>query len=90
LHAERLAAIISDIMAQVVIRNLDDTVLERHRERARQKGHSLEQELRELLTRAAPLNVDEKLAIADRIRAMTPAGSRPKGEDLIRQDRDRR
>jgi plasmid stability protein len=77
-------------MAQVLIRNLDDAVLERHRERAREKGHSLEQELRELLTRSAPLTVEEKLAIADRIRAMTPAGPRPKGEDLIRKDRDSR
>jgi plasmid stability protein len=77
-------------MAQVIIRNLDDAVLERHRERARERGHSLEQELRELLTRAAPLSVEEKLAVSDRIRAMTPPGSRPKGEDLIRKDRDTR
>ena len=77
-------------MAEVVIRNLDDAVLVWHRERAREKGHSLEKELRELLTRAAMLNVEEKLAIADRIRAMTPAGPRPTGAQLIREDRETR
>jgi antitoxin FitA len=77
-------------MAQVIIRNLDDAVVQRHRERAAKNGRSLEQELRDVLTRAATLTVEEKLAIADRIRAMTPPGPRPDSTDLIREDRDSR
>ncbi len=40
-------------MAQVVIRNIDDAVMERLRARARRKGIALERELREVLTAAA-------------------------------------
>jgi antitoxin FitA len=39
-------------MAQVIVRNLDDRVLDVLRTRARLRGHSLEQELRDTLTKA--------------------------------------
>ena len=41
-------------MAQVLVRNLDDQVVERLRQRAKAEGKSLEQALRDLLTEAAP------------------------------------
>jgi plasmid stability protein len=58
-------------MGQVLIRDLDDDVIDRLKTRAERKGHSLEEELRELLTAAAPpqLTPEEKLAIAERIRS---------------------
>ena len=34
-------------MGQVIVRNLDDAVIETHRKRAKARGVSLEQELRE-------------------------------------------
>jgi len=41
-------------MAQVIVRRLDERVVEAHRRHARARGVSLEQELRDVLTRAAP------------------------------------
>jgi hypothetical protein len=40
--------------------------------KAKLKGRSLEQELRAILRRAAELNKEEKLALVDSIRSMTP------------------
>jgi plasmid stability protein len=100
-RAGRAAAIIGDrkagdggAMAQVIIRNLDEAVVERHRARARARGISLEQELRELLTRTARPEQDLYLAEMRRIRAMTPQpvpGQRwVSAEELVREDRDSR
>jgi plasmid stability protein len=81
-------------MGQVIVRNLDDDVIERHRARAKARGVSLEQELRDVLARAVRPPADEYLAEMRRIRAMTPEP--PPGElwisaeDLIREDRDSR
>jgi antitoxin FitA len=45
-------------MAQLVVRSLDDDVKERLRERAQQHGHSLEEEVRQIL-RAAVASDEE-------------------------------
>ena len=60
-------------MTTLTVRRLDDKVIDRLRERARTRGHSLEAELREILIQAArqPLILDA-LAEADRIAAMSP------------------
>lgn len=76
-------------MAQVLVRNLDDEVVARLRERARRAGRSLEQQLREILSAAAQPDRDEILAEMDRIRAMTPAVRQTDSAELIREDRDR-
>jgi plasmid stability protein len=80
------------LMAQVVIRNIEDDVVERLKARAAAEKKSLEQKLRDVLTEAARPSRAEVLAEVDRIRAMTPP--RPPGaplaEDLIREDRDSR
>ncbi len=77
-------------MAQVIVRNLDEGVVSVYKERAREKGRSLQQELRDTLTRQAKLSPKEKIALAKRIRAMSPPRPHPPAEDLIREDRDRR
>jgi plasmid stability protein len=77
-------------MAQVLIRNLPEDIVERLRARAVTKGHSLEHELRQIITAAAPLTTQEKLALVDRIRAMTPEPVAHDSTDFIRQDRDER
>ena len=81
-------------MGQVVIRNLDDRVLERLKERAAAQRKSLEQSLREILTEAARPSREELLAEVDRIRAMTPPRQPgkiyPTAEELVRQSRDSR
>jgi plasmid stability protein len=77
-------------MAQVIVRNLDEEVVSSLKFKAELHGHSLEQELRQILRRAAELTVEEKLALVDRIRAKQ---KRPLEDDsavLIREDRDSR
>lgn len=59
-------------MAQVLVRNLDKGVIERLKAKAELRGHSLEQELREIITAAAPLSPMERVARVRRIRAMSP------------------
>jgi plasmid stability protein len=81
-------------MGQVVIRNLDDRVLERLKARAAAQRKSLEQSLRELLTDAARRDHTELLAALERIRAMDPPQNSdavyPTAEQLVREDRDAR
>jgi plasmid stability protein len=76
-------------MAQVIVRNLDDRVVERLKQVAKRRGHSLEQELRNILSAAAKPSRAEMIAEIDRIRAMTPRKLQSDSTDLIRQDRDR-
>ena len=45
-------------MAQLVVRNLDDDVKERLQQRAKQHGHSMETEVREIL-RSAVMEITE-------------------------------
>lgn len=78
-------------MAQVLVRGLEAHVIDRYKARAAARGHSLEQELREVIIAGAALTGAEKLAIADRIRAMTPTGVlQTDSTELIRADRDSR
>lgn len=75
-------------MGQVLVRNLADEVIETHRARAKARGVSLEQELREVLRRAARPTKAELLEEMARSRAMTPDRHRTPAEDVIREVRD--
>lgn len=81
-------------MADVTIRDVDDAVIEAHRRRAEIRGVSLEQELRDTLTRTARRDREELLRRMDECRAMTPklppGVERTPSEVLIREDRDSR
>ncbi len=78
-------------MAQVIVRNLDDRVVAILKRKAELHGRSLEQELREILSAAAPLTKNERMAMAKRIRAMTPSRvAQTDSAKWIRADRDRR
>ncbi len=81
-------------MGQIVIRNLDNRVIERLKARAAAQRKSLEQSLRELLTEAAKPGGEDLLAELERIRAMTPPRKPgvdyPTAEQLVREDRDTR
>jgi antitoxin FitA len=77
-------------MAQVIVRNLDEQVVSSLKFKAELHGHSLEQELREILKRAAELTTEEKLALIDRIRAKQERRLEDDSTDLIREDRDSR
>lgn len=77
-------------MGQLLVRNLDDGVVERLKRQAEARKMSLEQLLREVLSNAAGPSREEILAEMDRIRAMTPKRLRTDTTDLIRKDRDSR
>jgi plasmid stability protein len=77
-------------MGQLLVRNLDDAVIERLKRQAEVRKISLEQLLREVLSAAAGPSRKEILAQMDRIRAMTPKKLTTSSTDLIREDRDRR
>ena len=76
-------------MAQVLIRDLDPKVVERYKERARRKGHSLQAELKAVLEREARVTMTEAAELAAEMRARL--GPRPHldSASLIREDRDR-
>jgi plasmid stability protein len=76
-------------MGQVLVRNLEDKVINALKERATLHNNSLEQELREILTAASKPTPAELRAISQRIRAMTPEGSQFDSVALIREERDR-
>ena len=78
------------VLGQVIVRRLDDAVVAALKAKAARRGHSLEQELRNILTAAAAATRQELLAELDRCRALTTPGERRLAEDLVRQDRDRR
>jgi plasmid stability protein len=77
-------------MAQVIVRNLDDEVVRRLKERAAVKQHSLEQELREILADAALGDRSALMEEAARIREMGGRYEMPDVVGLIREDRDNR
>ncbi len=77
-------------MAQVIVRNLDDSVVATLKRKAALRGHSLEQELRGILSGAARLTTEERVALAKSICDMTPEGvTQTDSAELIREDRER-
>ena len=78
-------------MAQVIVRNFDDRVVASLKRKAALHGRSLEHELRQILSAAARLSKEDRLAFARRVRAMTPSGvAQTDSAELIRGDRDSR
>jgi plasmid stability protein len=56
-------------MAQVLVRNLDDDVKQRLQQRARQHGHSMEEEIRDILRQAMADDGAPALRLGSRIAA---------------------
>jgi plasmid stability protein len=76
-------------MGQIIVRNLDDNVIERLKQRARSAGKSLEQTARDVLTASTAPSREELIAFASEMRGRTAQ----RGADLdvvaaIRSDRD--
>ena len=76
-------------MGQVIVRNLDDHIIAALKTRAEMRGHSLEQELREILAEAAKPTLEDRRILVDQIRAMTPSTPQTDSTVLLREDRDR-
>jgi antitoxin FitA len=73
-----------------VVLDLDVELIERLKAKASLKGRSLEDEIREIILRAAPLTPEERVALSDRIRSRQARPSDLLSEDLIREARDTR
>lgn len=77
------------LMGTVTIRNLDDEVIERAKQRARSHNRSLEAELRTILTHELkPLSAREFFRLADELRERTRNRPRTDSETLQREGRD--
>ncbi|HIJ43862.1 MAG: hypothetical protein QF511_10095 [Rhodospirillales bacterium] len=76
-------------MAQVIVRNLEDHVVNTLKIKAKIHGKSLEQELREILGEAAGLGSAEKLKLIDAIKRMGPSKQKTDSIELLREDRRR-
>ncbi|MCK9992780.1 MAG: hypothetical protein Dbin4_01300 [Alphaproteobacteria bacterium] len=76
-------------MAQILIRNLDEAVLVKLRQRAAEAGTSLEEEARRALAAAAGLTRDAALARLDAVRAQIGRVQGPSTLEDLRRDRAR-
>lgn len=77
-------------VATLTIRNLDEEVVERWKERARRHHRSLESEVRDYLGKGvAAFDRTAFEAWAREVAAMTPPGPQSDSGDLVREDRDR-
>jgi plasmid stability protein len=81
------------MMAQVLVREVDDEVVEKLKVRARSHGRSLQKELQIILKEAAvgaiPLSMEEFLSKASAIRVRTAGHVVSDSAELVREDRDR-
>jgi plasmid stability protein len=77
-------------MGQVLVRGLDDAVIERLRKRAELHHRSLEAELREILDQVSrQVDIATTRDLADRIRRKLEGRPHSDSAELIREDRDR-
>lgn len=76
-------------MAQVLVRDLPDEVVERLKAKAAAEGRSLEAHLRLVLEGASELGRDEFLALADAVAETTRGRPQTDSAELIRSSRDR-
>lgn len=76
-------------MAQVLVRDLPDEVVERLKARAAAEGRSLEAYLRLVLEEASHLERHDLLVLADAIAQTTRDRPQTEATELIRASRDR-
>jgi plasmid stability protein len=79
----------SGIMAEVLIRNLDDATVARLKQRAARSERSLQAELQRIIERAASADVIESAALAARIRKKLSKRKHSDSAMLIAEDRRR-
>ncbi len=75
-------------MAQILVRGLDDAVVNRLKQRARQSGRSLQTEVKGILEQAAKVDAETARALALRIRRKMKGRAFTDSADLIREDRE--
>jgi antitoxin FitA len=76
-------------MAQIIVRNLDDAIVDRLKARARDNDRSLEAEVRHILEQSARVDMAQARQIAIDIRERLKGRKFPDVAELIREDRER-
>ena len=79
-------------MAQILVRNLDEEVVRKLKERAKLQGRSLQSEVRMILQGAAGremMTMEEARRFSEKIAARLGKKKFPDSAELIREDRDR-
>jgi antitoxin FitA len=78
------------LMAQVLVRHLNDKVVDRLKKRAKEHGRSLQSEVKTILEEAVP-DYEQAWKRIDALRLKLKRSCRRFGDsaDLIREDRDR-
>jgi plasmid stability protein len=75
----------------LVVRNLDNALIMRLRQRAARHGRSVEAEHREILRHALSAEVDPSFAdLAAQLRELTAGRKQTPSEELLREGRDER
>jgi len=77
-------------MADITITNVDDAAVQKMLERVARTGRTLDAVVRDVLPKALHAAPSERVAAADRVRAMTPATLRTDAAEMVRENRDRR
>ena len=75
-------------MAQVLVRNLDDTTVKMLKHRAKKHGRSLSSEVRAILQDAAGSETDWREQV-EQVRAMFEGRSFSDSTDIVSEDRER-
>ncbi|MBM4042188.1 MAG: Arc family DNA-binding protein [Planctomycetes bacterium] len=76
-------------MAQILVRDLDDGVVEKLKTRARLEGRSLQSEAKMILEQAARVDMEAALRLVDDFRKRFRGRKFSDSAELIRKDRDR-
>jgi plasmid stability protein len=79
-------------MATIILRNLDDRVAQRLRERAARKGRSMSAELRQIVAEAVagPASRPDLKKLAAQVRALSSGRRHTPAERLVRESRRER
>ena len=75
-------------MAQVLIRNLDDSTVTALKQRAKRRGRSLSAEARTILQEAVSASSDWRLQV-ERVRSLFEGRRFSDSSELVREDRER-
>ena len=76
-------------MAQILVRNLDEKLVESLKRRAKMNGRSLQAEVKTILEQAVTLDMASAREVALKIQAMFKSRKMVDSVKLIREDRDR-
>jgi len=76
------------IMAQILVRDLDDDLVKRLKNRASRDGRSLQAEVKMILEQAAKIDMDTAQSMLDQFRRRFKGKEFSDSTELVREDRD--